>query len=194
MNTKISVLFLIIGGWSLSIQAQDFSLPSYQVSLSYFGEMVTHGGIRLGVATPLSQKNKEKTDGQFVNKAWVLGGYLTYYKHPRNHTGLMFTGSIGRQRIGKKGFQTSIHFETGYMFSRLDGEVFEWDGEDIVEGKKGSSHIILGFNGGLGWNFTKTSDFPFSFMVQPHLYIQAPYNTLFAPRVALETKIAYQLK
>jgi|GEM_PF-5680771 len=188
------ILFLIVFIYKCPLNAQHYEVPKYQLSISYFGEMLTHGGIRLGLTTPISQRIKEKNDSRFVNKGWIIGGYMTYYKHPRNHRGLMFTSSIGRQRISKSGFQTNINFEAGYMLSLLDGEVYEWDGGQIVTGNKGSSHIVLGFNGGAGWNFEKNGNLPIALMIQPHFYIQAPYNTLFAPRVALEAKLAYNIK
>ena len=157
--------------------------------------MVTHGGFRLGIIAPISQKIRDREEEAFVNKGWVVGGYVTYYKHPRNHKGLMFTGAIGRQRIGENGFQTSLNLETGYMLSSLDGETYEWNGSEIIESRnKESSHLVFGLNGGFGWNFDKKTDLPLSFMIQPHLYFQAPYNTTIVPRAALETKLTYNLK
>lgn len=187
-------VFLIFWLGNHSAIGQNYELPALQTSISYFGEYVTHAGIRVGISKTLSQNIKEKDSSKFINKAWVLNGFLTYYKHPRNHSGFMITSAIGRQRTGKKGFQTSINLELGYMLSTLDGEVYEWDGEKIVEGEKGSSHFVFGFNGGFGWNFEKQVNVPISIMILPHFYIQAPYNTLFAPRVALETKLSYHLK
>lgn len=177
----------------IPLHAQNFEIPKYQISISYFGESLTHGGIRLGFATPISQYIKQKGDSQSVNKGWIIGGYITYYKHPRNHEGFMFTGSIGRHRVGKSGFQTNLNFEAGYMLSLLDGEVYSWDGEKIIDGKRESSHIVFGLNGGVGWNFDKKLELPISFMIQPHLYFQAPYNTLIVPRIAMETKVVYHL-
>jgi len=106
----------------------------------------------------------------------------------------MLTGVIGRQRIGNKGFISAINLEAGYMLSLLDGEVFATDRNKFVKGDKSSSHIVFGFNGGVGWNFEKQGKLPLSFMIQPHAYIQAPYNTFLIPRLALETKIIYHLK
>ena len=191
-----NVIFSMLLFFSMnSLSAQTFELPKFQISLSYFGEMMTHGGIRLGITTPISQTIKDKGEEAFINKGWLVGGYVTYYKHPRNHKGLMFTGAIGRQRIGKNGFQTSLNIEAGYMLSILDGETYEWNSSEIVEAdSRGSSHVVFGLNGGFGWNFGKKTDLPLSFMIQPHFYFQAPYNTIIVPRVALETKLTYKLK
>ena len=184
---RIRLLILALMLTSLTSEAQDYEIPRFQISLSYFGETATHSGIRVGITTPIQQSTFG--DENQKNRAWVIGGYLTYYKHPRNHKALMLTGSVGRQRISKNGFQTEINMETGYMLSILDGETFEWNGSEIVESSNNSSsHFVFGFNGGLGWNFAKNTDLPLSFMINPHLYIQTPYNTFLVPRVALETK------
>jgi len=194
MKKNLILLLMLLISVS-SLNAQSFEFPQFQISLSYFGEMVTHGGVRLGITTPISQKIKEKGESAFVNKGWVVGGYVTYYKHPRNHKGIMLTSAIGRQRIGEKGFQTSINLEAGYMLSVLDGETYEWNGSEIVEADhRSSSHVVFGLNGGLGWNLDKKTNLPFSLMIQPHLYLQVPYNTIVVPRIALETKLSYNLK
>ncbi|MEL6652169.1 MAG: hypothetical protein AAFQ87_15315, partial [Bacteroidota bacterium] len=63
------------------------------------------------------------------------------------------------------------------MLSRLDGEVYQWDGTGVEAGNQASSHFVFGLNGGAGWNFDRNTSLPLSVMVQPHLYLQAPYNT-----------------
>lgn len=193
MNKQLLLSIGLLMAIIAPLQAQDFQIPRFQVSLSYFGEMVTHSGIRIGLTTPISQQVISKDAGTSVNKAWMAGGHLTFYRHPRNHSAVMLTASIGRQRIGASGFQIEVHMEGGYMLSLLDGEAFEWAGSEFAAGSRGSSHLVFGFNGGAGWNFNKTTDLPLSFMVSPHVYIQAPYNTFLIPRLALEASVSYSL-
>lgn len=140
LTTCFLVIFCL---YSTQIQAQDVLIPQKSISLSYFGELITNSGIRLGFATSLTQKIKEKRNLKTIQKAWVVSGYITYYRHVRNHKGLMLTAAIGRQRLTDSGFQSAINFEAGFMRSMLDGEVYSWDGEKIVEGNKGSSHWVL---------------------------------------------------
>ena len=59
------------------LNAQHYEIPKYQLSISYFGEMLTHGGIRLGLTTPISQRIKEKKDSKFVNKGFLKN--VKYY-------------------------------------------------------------------------------------------------------------------
>jgi hypothetical protein len=106
----------------------------------------------------------------------------------------MLSGFIGGQRIGNTGFLMQLNFETGYMASFLDGEAYEWDGSTFQTAKKGSSYLVFGFNGGIGWDFGKRTSLPATFSLVPHLYIQAPYNTLFLPRTALAIQVTYKLK
>jgi hypothetical protein len=106
----------------------------------------------------------------------------------------MLTGFVGRQRIGNAGFLMQLNFETGYMASFLDGEVYEWNGNTFEKGKKGSSHAIFGFNGSIGWDFGKRTSLPATFAIVPHLYFQAPFNTTVFLRTALAIQITYKLK
>lgn len=176
------------------LRAQEYPIPDIQISLSYFGEFFSHAGFRLGVSTPVSQRIKEKSNDRAINKGWVAGAYLTYYKHTYNHQAVLVTASIGRQRIGAKGFITQLNLEAGYMASFLDGEAFEWNGNTFEDASRGSSHAVLGLNGGVGWDFNKKSNVPISFLINPHLYLQAPFNTTVLPRLALEGRLSYHLK
>ena len=188
------ILTVIFTSMFVAVQGQNYEIPKWQISMSYFGELLTHPGARIGIATPISQNIKQKKDEAYVTKGWVVGGYFTYYHHVRNHRGLMLTSSIGRHRIGKKGLLLNINLEAGYMLSLLDGEVYEWNGTEMEEASKGSSHIVAGLNGGIGWDFGKKTELPISFLIQPHIYLQAPYNTFFTPRVATEFRLIYHLK
>ncbi|MEO0899179.1 MAG: hypothetical protein AAFY71_22395 [Bacteroidota bacterium] len=193
MNHKFIWLILACLLTNISY-AQESAFPSYQVSLSFFGENISHSGVRLGMMLPIQKVLKHKKADEQVDKAWVGGLFLTYYKDPRNHQGLMLTGSIGRQRIGKKGLQSSFNIETGYMLSLLDGEVYEQEGESFAQGNRASSHFVFGINPGIGWNFSKVTQLPLAIMAHPHIYVQAPYNTLFVHRAALEIKMILNLK
>ena len=185
-------LFTLIGFKPLV--AQDYSIPELQASIGYFGELITHPGVKLGINYTFKQKSKIKKSKKQINKGWLSGANATFYRHKFNHKALMLTCFIGRQRIGNTGFLMQLNFETGYMASFLDGEAYEWDGSTFQTAKKGNSHLVFGFNGGIGWDFGKRTSLPATFTLLPHLYIQAPYNTLFLPRTALAIQVTYKLK
>ena len=186
------LLFTLLGFKPLV--AQDYSIPKLQTSVGYFGEFITHPGVKLGMSYTIKQKSKNKKSGKVINKGWLTGANITFYRHKFNHKALMLTGFIGRQRIGNTGFLMQLNFETGYMASFLDGEVYEWNGNTIEKGKKGSSHAIFGFNGSIGWDFGKRTSLPATFAIVPHLYFQAPFNTTVLLRTALAIQITYKLK
>ncbi len=186
-------LILIIGvGMGSALKAQ--SLPPFRVSVSYFGEYVTHAGIRVGLLVPLHPTPSGKT-GE-AESSWVAGGFATLYTHQRNHRGLLLTGFFGRQRIGRHGLITQVGLEAGYMASFLQGEVWTLDAAPatFTKGRKASSHFVGGINAGAGWDFSQNSSLPLALSLHPHFYLQAPYNTLFVPRFALETRLSYTIE
>ncbi|NLR91662.1 hypothetical protein [Flammeovirga agarivorans] len=193
----LRAIFIMLMFSSIQLFAQEetnYTPTKHQVSLSYYGEFVTHPGFRIGYLTPISQKTKVKNETNVVDKSWVVGGYFTYYKHKMNHDGLLFTGEIGRQRISKSGFISSINFEMGYMLAVLDGEVYTPTENGFEKGAKADSYFTFGLNLGLGWDFEKKMNLPISAMVVPHFYFQAPYNTAVTARTALEVKFLYHLR
>jgi len=189
-----SLMILIALG--LFIQARAQNLPPIQVSVSYFGEYLTHAGIRIGLLTPLKTTLIDPAKTGEIEKSWLVGGFITLYTHQRNHRGLLFTGFIGRQRIGRLGLMTQYGLEAGYMASFLQGEVWTQDpaSGDFIEGRRSSSHAVFGLNGGIGWDFSQRTSLPLAISLHPHAYLQAPYNTLFIPRLALESRLSYTLR
>ena len=170
--------------------SQDIANSNLRISVSYFGEFITHPGIRLGLGKKLSDRKAKEG----IQKSWIADINLTYYKHKRNHEALMVGASIGRERIGRKGLLSQLNLGLAYMSSFLDGEVYSWNGEEIIEGNRHSAHASFGINGGLGWDFGKNSSFPLAFLINPHLYFQAPYTSWLLPRIALEVKLIYPLQ
>ena len=171
-------------------QTTPYTIPEIRVSLSYFGELLVHPGIRLGVEIPISQS---ATASSLGNRAWVVGGHLTTYRHARNHRALIISGSISRERINQAGLMSDIRLESGYMASFVDGESFSWQNGEILESGSGSSHFYAGINGSLGWDFNKKSDLPMSVRLRPHLFIQAPFNSSLLLRAAGELQFTYHL-
>ncbi|MEO0470272.1 MAG: hypothetical protein AAF206_11665 [Bacteroidota bacterium] len=191
MKSLLSLLGCLLC-WTPLLHAQSFpyQIPQIRVSLSYFGELLVHPGIRLGVEMPISQS---LTASSLGNRAWVVGGHLTTYQHRRNHRALIISGSISRERINQAGLMSDIRLESGYMASFVDGESFSWQNGEIVESGTGSSHFYAGVNGSLGWDFDKKSDLPLSVRIRPHLFIQAPFNSSLLLRAAGELQFTYHL-
>ena len=180
---------LLLGLSFFSLRAQVSEVAPHQVSLSYFGEFVTHAGLRLGYARPLSQSQVERR--RMVSNSTKPGSPVlafTRYRTYATHTGTMLTLAIGRQRTAASGFVTSFNLEGGYMHARLNGEVFAWNGDSFEAGRKGSSHVVVGLNGGIGLEFssqngvaasshgaaTRLHTSPF---LTPHFFLASPWKS-----------------
>jgi hypothetical protein len=166
--------------------------PRLQVSASEYNNIPsvfnfnTIHGAKFGVDYILSGKVKVKRNGKQINKSWKTGAYFTFYRYPGNHTGYMLTAESGRQRTGNSGFVSEINFIVGYMLSHR-----EFSEYDLLPRPANTSHLVYGANIGIGWNFQKKFNLPFSLMILPHLYKQTPYKADDILRIGTELKISY---
>lgn len=182
----ICLLLVCIPGILL---AQSAPQSRNQVSLSYFGEYLTHTGLRLGglhIWLPAEDATSHLSH-------WTTAAFVTHYRHRRNHSGTLLTIQGGRLYQGQKGLRLQAGVELGYMLSQLDGEVYAWNGNSIEAAGKASSHLSWGLSGGIGLHLKPALKLPLSAELLPHLFFQAPYNTLFVPRMALEIRLSYHL-
>jgi len=65
MVKRISFLFVLVLLISTSIYAQEYALSKHQISAAYFGEILTHKGIRIGysINEHFAKADKSKKEG-----------------------------------------------------------------------------------------------------------------------------------
>jgi hypothetical protein len=169
------------------------------ISISYFGETITHYGLSLGAQYPLHtwHRQKERRNGGLKTRdhAWVAGLHLAAYRHPRNHYGLILFPTLGYTRTKTKGafFQTGISM--GYMRVFLNGEAYRVNPEGELQRVRLASRgaFLPGVYIGWGKDLSKTMGIPLIWHVKPSLLLQVPYNTTVLPRLTLEAGIIYKL-
>jgi hypothetical protein len=59
--------------------AQDYSIPKLQASIAYFGELITHPGVKLGINYTLKQKSKIMKSEKQIDKGWLTGANATFF-------------------------------------------------------------------------------------------------------------------
>lgn len=168
------------------------------LSVSYFGETITHYGFSVGADAPLHtwHRQKERSDGTLKTRdhAWVAGLHLAAYWHPRSHYGVILYPTLGYTRTKTRGafFQTGISL--GYMRVFLDGETYQVNSGGELERVRLASRgaFLPGVYIGWGKDLSRTTGIPLIWQVKPSLLLQIPYNTGVLPRLALEVGVIYK--
>ena len=112
---------LLISLLSVSAMVSAQTIKPASINLSYFGEMITHPGLKTGVTFNLKNWNKNKID---------LTPSVGFFYHRNYQTGVFMLPELSYARMNKKGNYTAAGIGAGYMrsfipnvYKLVDGEV-----------------------------------------------------------------------
>lgn len=194
MRTSIIITIVLI---SIQIQAQN-------VSLAYWGELMTHPGIKASVDYPLLETVKEKTRGnKFIsNRHQFIGGTeLGFYQHKQNHKGLLigitsaYRYERKKQREGKNAriFRTDLSIGAGYYRYFLAGTTYQiQDNEIIAQNLGGSNSFMPSAAISFSMNIPNKKGIPLFLYFKPSYYLETKHNTGINHKPFLETGFTYQ--
>lgn len=156
------------------------------VKFDYFGELVLHPGLSLGIDYTLSSK-------KWVTIHWDtdLGGYW----HRWNNTALFAKTSIGT-RFPVSSMFVDLNLGAGYMHSFPAGKIYQRseDGGVVKTPNWGHSHFMPTFSVLLGWDGSRKANLPFSLHIGAEAYLQSAVNHTFIPHAAAKVGITYKFK
>ncbi|WP_346863107.1 hypothetical protein [uncultured Draconibacterium sp.] len=154
--------------------------------LNYFGELVLHPGLTLGVDYTLSQNNR-------LTVHWDvdLGGYW----HRWNNTSLFLKSTIGT-RVAAGSVFADINAGIGYMHSFAAGTIYQRAADGGVEkaNNRGHAHFMPNASFLLGYDSTRKGNRHWTVHLGPEVYLQSSYNHIFLPHIAINVGITYKFK
>jgi len=154
--------------------------------VAYFGELVMHPGLTLGVDYTLTKK-------KWVTVHWdtELGGYW----HRWNNTSLFLSSSIGA-RLPIKSMFVDFNLGVGYMHTFAAGTVYQKSSDGGVEIAHNWGHPHFMPNGSflIGWDGTRNIKLPWTFYIGAETYLQSSFNHIFLPHAALKVGFTYKFK
>lgn len=107
---KAIVLFSFLGLWTYGM-AQPFTPESF--SLSYFGEMGTHPGLRLSATYALADWQKQRNPS--IKKSFLLESSVGFFYHRRYQTALFFLPELELAQMRPNGRTFGFGLGLGYL-------------------------------------------------------------------------------
>lgn len=177
------------------LKAQDKTAPDQinskfqerlAIKIEYFGELVLHPGLSIGVDYPIIEK-------KWGTIHWDsdLGGYW----HKWNNTSVFLKTSIG-SRFNMGQMYADINIGLGYMHSWAAGILYENNGTGSVKRARNWGHPHFMPNASLlfGWNGNRKNILPITIYLGPEIYLQSSFNHTFLPHVAAKLGLTYKIK
>lgn len=175
-------LFLLLcSAWYLNGAAQNFRV-------SYFGENLTHYGIRAGMEQAFHSREKDRGNGLFSRQEWLLGLSLTVFRHPGNQLGVILAPELGWRHTGRRGGVLQLALAPGLFRSFLEAETYEPgdDGTLVKVPLAGRWGFLPGASVGYGRDLSARGGRPVVLFTNLHYMRQYPYNASFLNRFGLE--------
>lgn len=189
---RLTTVILLLG--SFAVRAQDeieikAKLKTrleekLAVKVEYFGELVLHPGLSIGIENTLAKNN-------WIMVHWDidLGGYW----HRWNNTTVFLKTSIGSRLAMGKIF-ADMNLGVGYMHSWAAGTMYQRteDGGLKKAANWGHPYLMPTASFLLGYDGSKRNNLPWTVHIGPEVYLQYPYNHLFIPHVAAKIGFTYK--
>lgn len=180
----------------LAALAITTTLSAQQLRVAYFGETVTHYGVKAGYQHSLWQQSIPKEDGLFAQKSLLANLSLILYRHPKNHVGLILAPEIGYQHIGKKGGMVEVAVSPSLFRTFLEGKTYEVGANGDLEklSLAGRWAFLPTVSLGFGRDLSVKHDLPITWYARANIMQQRPYNDSALLRFGIEAGIITPLK
>lgn len=194
-----TVLVIIFFMALKSLLAQSDSSKCIGLSLSYFGESITHPGIAVGLEYELWSKYgmRVKKSGKRIDRKHkvVLNGNLDTYFHKRNHVGVLLNGEAGYKYIRKKGFFYEGAAGIGYFHTFLQGDTYVVsDANEVSRVKLASqSNFSCSMWCGIGKDYSFKEGKPWAWKLLTGWFLQYPFGASKLWHTAAEVGVIYYM-
>ncbi len=180
-RSVLTVLLIHIG---IALTAQSVETQPY-FSISYFGLLGAHPGIKFGFQYPVASFQKEDA-GRNLDQI-VAGANVLIYYHRRNHLGMGVAAELGFRNRRYRGLNKEAFASLGYLRTFRPNRAYRIkdDGEMTFTRWSGQSHLLKTVGLGLGWNQAGQIPGDF-FMVRPTLLHLKPFGTAHTLNVAFD--------
>lgn len=198
VSKKAILLFLLLVGLCLANNGS----AQKSLRMAYFGETVTHYGLRGGTEYILHRTEKNKPNGRVAFNDVYFGITLSAYRHPHNHIGLILAPELGWRHTGRRGGILQAALSPGLFRSFYEGKTWRAGENSQFErvrfaGQWGflpSASVGFGHRLGRSSRPAKSGDAPLSWYCNLHYFQQYPYNRAFLHRAALEVGLLKKMK
>lgn len=120
---------------------------STEIEVSYFGEMLLHPGLKIGLNLPFTtlsiakEKSSKKRGTYFVERKrqYIVGANLASYFQVENHQGYLLNGEFGYRVLKTKSYKPEkmkfweVGIGAGLYHYELSGQSFEFSDSSFTE-------------------------------------------------------------
>lgn len=167
------------------------------ISISYYGEMITHPGIKFGLDYRLSQNVKEKSKKdryKTIYRGFVLTPTVGFFYHKRYQTAINVVPEIKYTRSSERGGYFETGLGLGYMRTFVPNTFTVSNNYEVQKTVAGHNLFASTFFFAFGKNITVKDNIPMGLYIKPQYLLAAPNFPTATSYFLLEIGIKYKLK
>jgi hypothetical protein len=166
------------------------SFGQHQLRAAYFGETITHYGVKIAYDKPFKEWGKTKESDARIKKEFLYGGSFTAFRHPHQLVGLIVSPEITWRRTGKRGGLFDVAIAPAYFRYFYEGKTYEYTGTDFHKiPLAGRSAFLPTLSVGGGRDLSVNQGIPFMWYYRLNVMRQYPYHASSLMRFAIEAGV-----
>lgn len=198
MSKLIKILLLLLP-FGIFTQEQNKKVFNKELKLnqyapmyvSYYGNFITHPGIKLGFDWNLFMIEKTKENRKqikTIRKILLVTPNIAFYSHKASHKGLFLSTDLAWRRYSKNLFYSEISLGIGYFRKFNSGETWEMNDDGTVTNIGGTSrgYFAPSVSFAFGKHFTLKNATPISVFTKLNTNAINGYNATTVPEFSLE--------
>ncbi len=187
---------LILAALFALISGQSQTLKPNSVSIAYFGETITHPGLRISVGYEKQLQTKIKTgkaEERSVLRSIVLRPSMGLFYHKHYQTGFFVLPETGYRRVNDKGTFTGFGVGIGYLRTAVPNTYTLSASGDISRVKTGNNHLVSSLYFVAGKDLSVRKNSPISWYIKPQIMQSVFSSNAGAGYFMLELGLSYKL-
>ncbi len=181
-------IFIVSNCW-----AQFKNLES--VSFSYYGEMITHPGLKLSSDFKIKGWDKVKRDSlKKINKSFIISPALGFFHHRRYQTGLFLIPEVKYKRQNPKGRFYELGIGAGYLKTFIPNTYEVGSNGEVNKTTAGHNYFATNYFISFGKDLSIQKNLPLAYFIKPQFMYAVPNFPNGIGYFALEIGIKFSLK
>jgi len=138
------------------------------LSISYFGEMVTHPGFRIGMEVPVGKWGKDK------DNILVASPSVGMFHHKRYQTSYFLMPDFALKKKAKKGLEYSVGFGVGFQLSVIPNTFYIGPQDSVIQISASHWYFLGNISFALEKTILSKRDKPMIIFLKPQLTYAYP--------------------
>lgn len=168
------------------------------VSISYFGEMITHPGLKLSADFNMKDwdktKSSKKDSSKIIHKSLIISPTLGFYYHRRYQTGLFVMPEVKYKRQNRKGAFYEFGVGLGYLRTFISNTYEVSVNGEVRKVSAGHNYFATNYFISFGKDLSVKKNLPIAYFIKPQFMYAVPNFPGGVGYLALELGISYRLK